>query len=240
MKIMRGETIVEIGPGEGMLTQYLMQSEAECVTAIEVDERLISHLQTRFKNESRLRLIHQDFLKTDITKLCDKNQKIRCVGNLPYGVTSPILFHLLESKKYIHDVTVMVQKEVGERLAAGPNSKTYGIPSVLFQAVSDITLLFSVSRRAFRPVPQVESAVIQIVFHESPRYAIDDWPLFKTLVRTAFNQRRKMLRSTLKKWHLETADPSVDLTRRPEQLGMEAWIKILDAVKQRDSLETDR
>jgi 16S rRNA (adenine1518-N6/adenine1519-N6)-dimethyltransferase len=169
MEIKPDEMIVEIGPGEGMLTQYLIQSEAGCVTAIEVDERLISHLQTRYKNESRLRLVHQDFLKTEISQLADKNQKIRCVGNLPYGVTSPILFHLLENRKHIHDLTVMVQKEVGERLAAKPNTKTYGIPSVLFQAVSDINLLFSVSHKAFRPVPQVESAVLHIVFHVSPR-----------------------------------------------------------------------
>lgn len=231
MQICSGDTVVEIGPGEGVLTEYLLRTPARSVTGIELDERLIGHLKTRFSDQNHFKLIHQDFLKTDISILVDQGQKIRIIGNLPYSVTSPILFHIMESQEKVHDITIMVQKEVGERLAANPCTKAYGIPSVLFQAVSDIQALFTVSPKSFRPVPQVDSIVLNIHFHESPKYPVQDWGLFITLVKTAFNQRRKMLRNTLKQWIPNPSGCPIDLSLRPEQLNVKTWIDLADHIK---------
>lgn len=225
MNIEPEDRIVEIGPGEGILTRYLVRSPASMVTAVEKDRRLIPHLEKQFGDYKCFCAINQDFLKTDVQPFTMNGRKIRCIGNLPYSITSLILFYVLENRKYISDMTVMVQKEVGERLAADPNTKAYGIPSVLFRAVSDIKMLFTVSRNAFRPIPEVTSIVMRICFHESPKYQISDWSRFHSIVRTAFHQRRKMLRKTLKQW-VGAHECPINLTKRPEQLHIHEWVQL--------------
>ncbi|MBN1780924.1 ribosomal RNA small subunit methyltransferase A [bacterium] len=230
MQIEPDTFIVEIGPGEGVLTRLLLESAAATVTAVEVDDRLIPQLRILSADTARYQLIHQDFLRTDFRSICQENRKVRCVGNLPYSITSPILFRCLNHREHIEDLTVMVQKEVGERLCASPGSKIYGIPSVLFQAVSRIRMLFTVAPAAFRPVPKVDSAVLNIRFVHPAPVQIRNWPLFESLVKTAFNHRRKMLRNTLKKWLPLIDLDTWDLTRRPENLDVAEWAALANGI----------
>jgi len=225
MDIQPMDHILEIGPGKGILTKYLIESLASTVTAVEKDKRLIPFLQKQFNNDDRFHLIHQDFLKIKIQSLRKQETKFRCISNLPYRVTSPILFYLLDNREYISDMTVMVQKEVGERLSADTGSRAYGIPSVLFQAVSDIKMLFTVSRNAFRPVPEVTSAVLRIKFLEGAAPPISNWSHFQSMVKVAFNQRRKMLRKTLRQ-KIGRHEYPIELTRRPQQLSVSEWIEL--------------
>lgn len=219
--------VLEIGPGEGVLTEYLLQTQAERIMAVEIDERCVTHLRSRWDEDPRFKLIHADFLSLDIQNLTPKGIRWRLVGNLPYAITSPILFQALENKTHVRDMTIMVQKEVAERLAASPNCKAYGIPSVLFQLMADVELLFPVSAEDFYPPPKVTSAVLKITFLDKPRYIVNHPARFSTLVKVAFNQRRKMLRRSIKQLLPEncTGCP-VDLALRPEQLSVEAFVAL--------------
>lgn len=232
MNIQSGDCIVEIGAGTGALTGYLLQSPAKEIIAVELDARLIARLRSQFHDRSQLTLVHQDFLKFDFGPLIIRGQKLRLIGNLPYGITSPVLFHILDHREYIQDMVVMMQKEVGQRLSASPCTKAYGIPSVLFQAVSTIGNLFTVPPNAFRPVPGVESIVLHIKFTRQIRTNAPDWNLFVKIVRTAFNQRRKMLRNTLGKWISKNERVPIDLKRRPEQLTVEEWKQLSNAISE--------
>jgi 16S rRNA (adenine1518-N6/adenine1519-N6)-dimethyltransferase len=230
MDIRLHDSIVEIGAGKGALTAFLLQSPAAKITAVELDNRLIADLHAQFSHYRQFTLIHQDFLKFEFRPMTSENHKLRLIGNLPYGITSPLLFHILNHREYIQDIVLMLQKEVGMRLSASPGTKAYGIPSVLFQAVSTVEKLFHVPPSAFRPVPGVESTVLHIKFDRKTRTGIPDWNLFVNLVRTAFNQRRKMLRNTLGKWISHGATVPVDLRKRPEHLTVEEWIRLSHAI----------
>lgn len=232
MNIGPHDHIVEIGPGEGILTKYLIESPADSITAIEKDDRLIPHLIHQFGHHGSFSLMHGDFLEIRIQELASREQPIRVIGNLPYHITSPILFQILQQKERIRDITVMVQQEVAERLAARPDTKAYGIPSVLFQTAGSIEILFHVSGNAFRPVPEVNSTVLRIAFFQTDRYIIKDWAFFQKLVRTAFNQRRKMLRNTLKPWISHDYSHPVPLTGRPEHLTVNDWVSLTNYLKE--------
>ena len=232
MNIQSSDSVVEIGAGTGALTAYLLQSPAKEIIAVELDARLITGLRSQFQDRSQLTLIHQDFLKFKFEPLIIKDRKLRLIGNLPYGITSPVLFHILDHRAYIHDMVIMMQKEVGQRLSASPCTRAYGIPSVLFQAVSTIDSLFHVSPDAFRPKPGVESIVLHIDFTRRNQSNISDWNLFVKIVRTAFNHRRKMLRNTLGKWVSGNETVPIDLTRRPEQLTVEEWKQLSNAISE--------
>ncbi|HDQ44569.1 MAG TPA: ribosomal RNA small subunit methyltransferase A [bacterium] len=221
-----GDHVIEIGPGEGVLTHWLARSPAKSLTLIEIDGRLIPGLLARFGSDGRFRIVHADFLSWEFP---ESGGKYRVIGNLPYAVTSPILFRLFDHRIRIHDAVVMVQKEVGERLVSGPGCKAYGIPSVLFQLYCRVHLLFYVPREVFRPVPEVDSAVISVHFLDEPVVPIADETFFKTVLKTVFGQRRKMLRNTLKPFvddprSLEKLD--TDLRRRPEELSPEALVAL--------------
>ena len=227
--IQPGDRVIEIGPGEGVLTGFLMASDAAELTCVEVDDRLIPWLEARYGTDSRMRLVHADFLKWPIPAPEAGSTKYRVAGNLPYYITSPILFRLLDERSKIRDATVMIQKEVAERLVSGPGSKAYGIPSVFFQLYGKVKLLFTVPREAFMPVPEVDSAVISIQFLDEPIVPIPDEDFLKKMVKTVFGQRRKMLRNTLKSF---VTDPAwlekldVDIQRRPEELSPEAFVAL--------------
>ncbi|MFH1943916.1 MAG: 16S rRNA (adenine(1518)-N(6)/adenine(1519)-N(6))-dimethyltransferase RsmA [bacterium] len=229
LNIRSGECILEIGSGRGVLTEFLLESPAEKIIGVEIDRRLTPGLKVRFGEDGRFELIEGDFLQLDLNAMFEKEKRVRVVGNLPYSVTSPILFMLLDHRSMIDDATVTVQKEVGERILSLPGSKTYGIPSVLFQLHSRVERLFPISRRAFIPVPEVESLVIRIGFLERPLFNVVDADFFCGFIKTIFGQRRKMLRNTLKHVVHEEADlgkVTFDLRRRPEELSVEELVRL--------------
>jgi 16S rRNA (adenine1518-N6/adenine1519-N6)-dimethyltransferase len=195
-----GDIVVEIGPGQGALTFPLLKKHGE-VTAIEFDRDLHAPLQAAAREHGRLHLIEGDVLGVDFTALAaqrgDTRGQIRLVGNLPYNLSSPILFHALDHAAAIRDMHFMLQKEVVERMAAGPGSKVYGRLSVMLQAYCSVTPLFIVPPGAFRPAPKVDSAVVRMVPKPSEQIAVRDRKAFANVVRAAFGQRRKTLRNAL-------------------------------------------
>ena len=220
MEIAEGDHVLEIGPGEGVLTDLLLKRPAGRIVGVEIDSRLTPWLEERYGLEPRFELVEEDILKLDLFSV-QQGKRFRVVGNVPYSITTPILFHLLDQRERIVDFTVTLQKEVGERIVSSPGCKAYGIPSVFFQTFSRVELLFPVSRKAFFPVPEVDSVVLRLEFYDHPCCEIADESFFRHLVRTAFGQRRKMLKNTLKS--LAPKDvcldgQAIDLSRRPENL----------------------
>ena len=195
-----GDAIVEIGPGQGALTFPLLKKHG-AITAIEFDRDLHAPLQAAAREHGALRLIEGDVLAVDFTALtadlAPAEGKIRLVGNLPYNLSSPILFHALDHAPVIRDMHFMLQKEVVERMAAGPGSKVYGRLSVMLQAYCTVTPLFVVPPGAFRPAPKVESAVVRLVPKPVEAIHVADRRMFANVVRAAFGQRRKTLRNAL-------------------------------------------
>ena len=195
-----GDVIVEIGPGQGALTFPLLKKHGE-VTAIEFDRDLHAPLQTVARQHGELHLIAGDVLSVNFSELAaqrsDAQGQIRLVGNLPYNLSSPILFHALDHAHAIRDMHFMLQKEVVERMAAGPGSKVYGRLSVMLQAYCSVTPLFIVPPGAFIPAPKVDSAVVRLVPKPHGKIEVADHASFANVVRAAFGQRRKTLRNAL-------------------------------------------
>jgi 16S rRNA (adenine1518-N6/adenine1519-N6)-dimethyltransferase len=220
MEIGEGDHILEIGPGDGILTDFLLKHPAGRIVGVEIDPRLSSYLEERFGREPRFELLMEDILKLDLSSI-QHGKLFRVVGNIPYSITTPILFRLLDQRERIIDFTVTLQKEVGERIVSSPGCKAYGIPSVFFQTFSSVEHLFSISRKVFTPVPDVDSVVLRFQFHDRPCYEIADVSFFRHVVRTAFGQRRKMLKNTLKSLAtkgMALDGGNIDLNRRPEDL----------------------
>lgn len=190
-----GDRLVEIGPGQGAITFPLLRRHGE-LTAIEFDRDLITPLMEASEGVGRLTIIHKDVLAVDFGKLAGE-ERLRLVGNLPYNLSSPILFHALEHAGAITDMVFMLQKEVVDRMAAGPGSKVYGRLSVMLQAYCTVTPLFTVPPGAFRPPPKVDSAVVRLVPHAPGQITVKDQRRFADIVRAAFGQRRKTLRNAL-------------------------------------------
>jgi 16S rRNA (adenine1518-N6/adenine1519-N6)-dimethyltransferase len=233
MRLEETDRVLEIGPGEGVLTELLLESPAKTIYAIEIDRRLCQLLNTKFRGETRFHLIEGDFLRFDVPSVAGKGHTLRIVGNLPYYITSPILFHALENRFWVHDMIATVQKEVGDRITSPAGKKAYGVPSVLFQTYCDVKTLFSISRRAFSPVPQVDSVALHITFRRKPRYPILDEEVYKKVVKRTFNQRRKMLRNTLGmliKNKSKLNGLSIDLARRPESLSVSEFVSLSNQI----------
>jgi len=193
-----GERLVEIGPGQGAITFPLLDRHGE-LTVIEFDRDLIAPLTDVARAHGALTVIHRDVLEVDFTALATGSPegRIRLVGNLPYNLSSPILFHALDHAGAIRDMHFMLQKEVVDRMAAAPGSKVYGRLSVMLQAYCAVTPLFKVPPGAFRPPPKVDSAVVRLVPRAPESIGIADPRRFSQLVRAAFGQRRKTLRNAL-------------------------------------------
>ena len=192
-----GDRLVEIGPGQGAITFPLLDRHGE-LTVIEFDRDLIAPWTEAARSHGDLPVVHRDVLKVDFGALADGG-RIRLVGNLPYNLSSPILFHALDHAAAISDMTFMLQKEVVERMASGPGSKVYGRLSVMLQAYCTVTPLFTVPPEAFRPAPKVDSAVVRLVPLPPESIAVRDRGSFERVVRDAFGQRRKTLRNALSK-----------------------------------------
>src|SRR5690606_20809791 len=199
-----GDHLVELGPGPGAIP-FPRPERHGGMTVIEFDRDLVAPLAEAARAHGTLRLIHRDVLQVDFTALAAEDasedaqdpRRLRLVGNLPYNLSSPILFHALDHAAAISDMTFMLQKEVVERMAAGPGSKVYGRLSVMLQAYCTVTPLFTVPPGAFRPPPKVDSAVVRLVPRPADSIGIDDPATFARVVRDAFGQRRKTLRNAL-------------------------------------------
>ncbi len=220
--------VVEIGPGQGALTE-LLHERYPSLSVVEVDDEAVSHLNERFSN---LDVRHQDVLELDWSGLCKSTgDALYVVGNLPYYITSPILFSLLDARDHIRRAVVMMQKEVAERIVAEPGNKAFGILSVQTQLLAKPRLLFPVSRHVFRPKPDVESAVISLDFDASAELDFSVKQM-KRVVRTSFGQRRKMLRKSLSGLcaELETEIPDEFATLRPEVLSPPEFVTLTNAL----------
>lgn len=209
-----GDRIVEIGPGTGALTEALVE-RYEDVVAVELDQRAIEVLEEKFED---LEIHHENVLEADWEKYSIGKEKTHVVGNLPYYITSQILFSLLENRAFLSDALLMMQKEVAERLVADISTKDYGILSVQTQLMCTPEILFPVSRHCFKPQPNVDSSMVKLTFDKGPLDCSDE--NLKTVVRTAFNQRRKKLSNALK--------PIVSKDKLPDGFDFdkraEAWV----------------
>jgi 16S rRNA (adenine1518-N6/adenine1519-N6)-dimethyltransferase len=229
-----GDTVVEIGPGEGVLTRFLLDSPAARVVGVELERRCADWLRGRFAGERRFVLIEGDFLQADLPALAPGKGRLHVAGNIPYAITSPILFRLLDHRQRVREAALTMQEEVARRVAASPGSKEYGIPSVLLQMWSDVRVLFRVPRGAFRPVPGVDSAVLHAAFRTDPRAVIEDEAFFRRTVRTLFGQRRKMIRNTVRALAPglpENVLPDGLLRKRPEELTPEALADLSNRIR---------
>lgn len=221
--------ILEVGPGMGVLTQYLIAKERP-VKVVELDFESVAYLKENF---SRLgdNIIEQDFLRMDLNKVFDGNPFV-LTGNYPYNISSQIFFKMLENKDLIPCCTGMIQKEVAERITASPGNKSYGILSVLIQAWYKVEYLFTVPEHVFNPPPKVKSAVIRMTRNGTRQLGCDE-KLFKQIVKTTFNQRRKTLRNSISpilgKGHPLSAD--LIFNERPEQLSVEEFVELTNRIK---------
>lgn len=215
--------VLEIGPGMGVLTQYLLKNPSIQLTAIELDHESVDYLHEWYPE---LNLIEGDFLKLNLNSVFPEGP-FSVIGNYPYNISSQIFFKVLDYKDRIPVCSGMIQKEVAERIASRPGKKAYGILSVLLQAYYDIEYLFTVDEYVFAPPPKVKSAVIRMT-RNSRQHLDCDETLFRTVVKTAFNQRRKQMRNSLQQL-AGKGNPILEeniFTRRPEQLSVEEFVEL--------------
>jgi 16S rRNA (adenine1518-N6/adenine1519-N6)-dimethyltransferase len=221
--------VLEIGPGMGVLTQFLLQSENYKTVAIEIDRDSIDFLRKKFPEYSD-QIISGDFLNTDLSKLFP-NEKMAVIGNFPYNISTQILFKVLKYKNIVPEVVGMFQKEVAMRIAAPPGSKTYGITSVLLQVYYDIEYLFTVDEHVFDPPPKVKSAVIRLTRNNVEKLDCDE-DLFVRIVKAGFNQRRKMLRNSIRPFIQDDGLTHPFLEKRPEQLSISEFVELTNSIEQ--------
>lgn len=224
----KGMQVLEVGPGMGVLTQFLLEAGQD-LTVVELDRESVEYLNEHFP-QLQGRIIGEDFLKLDLATLFPGQFCV--IGNYPYNISSQIFFKVVDYKDRIPCCSGMIQKEVAERMAAAPGSKTYGILSVLLQAWYDIEYLLTVPEHVFNPPPKVKSAVIRMTRNSTTQLGCDE-TLFKRVVKTGFNQRRKTLRNSLKpllgKENEIFDDPIFD--KRPEQLSVQQFIELTNRIE---------
>jgi 16S rRNA (adenine1518-N6/adenine1519-N6)-dimethyltransferase len=226
----RDETALEVGAGLGTLTRHLAGASAH-VIAIEKDRRLIERLKERLAGLSNVEIICGDALRFPLENI---GRPFRVVANIPYSITSPLIFRLLDHRDMILSMTLLMQAEVAERIVAGPGSKSYGVLSVMTGVYSDPKLKFRVGRGAFSPPPDVDSAVVHFEIPDKPRYSIRDEKLFRWIVKTAFSQRRKTIANSLRSIKgirdaLNTC--GIDPSLRPEMLSIDDFAALAESVR---------
>lgn len=220
------KAVLEVGPGTGVLTQFLLKQDYQ-TWVVDIDRESIAYLKEHFQ-ELEGRIIDGDFLKYDF--LSDTGTPLAIIGNFPYNISSQIFFRILELRNEVPEVVCMIQKEVADRIAEGPGSKTYGILSVLLQAYYDIEYLFTVKPGVFNPPPKVNSGVIRLKRNSVERLDCDE-KLFKSIVKAGFQMRRKTLRNALKPINLPAAlaeDPILDL--RAEALSVNQFVALTNKI----------
>jgi len=226
----REDLVVEIGPGTGRLTKMLAE-KVENVVAIELDDKLFAKLKIELAEYHNVELIHGDALKYFYESL----PQFKVVSNIPYYITTPIIFRLIKAKENLESMTLTVQKEVAERIVAKPGGKDYGVLSLMVQYHAKPKLEFIIPKGAFRPVPKVDSAVVHIEILERPSVLVKDENFFFRVIKTAFSQRRKMLYNSLKSLHEDVKEKLVELgidpNRRPETLSIQEFARLSDILK---------
>jgi 16S rRNA (adenine1518-N6/adenine1519-N6)-dimethyltransferase len=230
LKLHDGDIVVEIGPGQGALTKHLVEFPITLI-GIEVDQRAIDLLQQNFGNT--MTIYHTSVLDANMHTLSEKHQKkLKIVGNIPYYLTSEILFWLFDARMVITDATIMMQLEVARRLVAPPKNKEYGILSIFTQFYTDCEILFKVSRNCFYPKPSVDSAVVRLNFKDTLPQV--DEKLFRSVVRATFGKRRKTLRNGLKSLELDDEILDLvpfDLKKRPEDLSVDEFLSLSESLR---------
>jgi 16S rRNA (adenine1518-N6/adenine1519-N6)-dimethyltransferase len=230
------DVLLEIGPGQGALTAALLETGCQ-LHALELDRDLVPRLQAQFGAAANFHLQQGDALRLDLAALAlAPPGRLRVVGNLPYNISTPLIFHLLEQHGHIADMHFMLQKEVVARLAAAPGSKTYGRLGIMAQYFCEVEALLDVPPGAFTPQPKVQSAVVRLIPHRAPPHPAQSVATLQLVVRTAFNQRRKTLRNALQ--NLLTAQQlaalGIDAGARPETLPLATYVALADAINSRE------
>jgi len=235
----REDTILEVGPGLGQMTLALAD-RAKKVIAVEIDERLVAILKQKVENYPNVEVIRSDILKVDFKHLFKKEAlPIKVVANLPYQISTPLLFRFIESKETFSDLFLMLQKEVAERMKASPGRKEYGPLSIFIQTYAEVSIQLTIKPSAFFPAPKVESALVHMAWKEKPMIEADDEEWFKRVVKACFGYRRKTLINALK--HSELYLPEsfesrmekigIDPRRRPETLTIKEFAKLAEILK---------
>ncbi len=234
LNISEGDNVLEIGPGKASLTKYLAEKNINLI-AVELDKSVIGELNERFKE--KLQLIHKDFLKVDLENdlkdILTPGKKLKIIGNIPYNITTEILFRIFDKNFMISEAILMMQKEVAHRLTAVKDTKDYGILAVQTQTFSKPEILFNVPPTAFFPKPNVTSSVVRFTFDSLP-FSVNDAGLFKKIVRAGFGKRRKTLRNSLKdlikELDINETDLEIDMIRRPENLSVEEFVNLSNRI----------
>ena len=227
LEVNSGQPVIEVGPGTGVLTQFLIERKVR-FTALDVDTESIAFLSQKYPGHSS-HFVNADFLETDLSGIY--SEKFSILGNFPYNISSQIMFRVLEYRQQADHVVGMFQKEVAERIAEKPGSKQYGILSVLLQAYYDIEYLFTVHEHVFTPPPKVKSAVIRLSRNATTSLACDE-ALFRSVVKTTFNQRRKTIRNSLKPLVGTQKLAGSLLEKRPEQLSVAQFVELTGLVQE--------
>jgi len=227
------DRIVEIGPGKGALTRPLLEASGH-LDVIELDRDLPPILQAYCRGAGELTIHSADAMKFDLATLINDNHKLRVVGNLPYNISTPLIFHLLDYCAVIQDMYFMLQKEVVERLTAKPDNKSYGRLSIMVQYHCQADYLFTVKPGSFTPVPKVDSAIVKLTPRPTPPVTVDNDDDFSLIIRAAFATRRKTLRNNLKE-HLDTdliQSLDIDPSRRAETISIEEFARLANCYSQ--------
>ncbi len=229
LQLRQVETVLEVGPGKGVLTQFLAEQEDLDFYQVEIDTEAVEYLHQHYPGLGN-HLITGDFLKIDLNRF---GKKFAVIGNFPYNISSQIFFKILENRELVPEVVCMIQKEVAERLVSGPGSKRYGILSVFLQVWYDVTYLFTVNPGSFFPPPKVKSSVIRLERNARSKLECSE-VLFRQVIKMAFNQRRKMMRNSLASLllNLDREDPI--LKKRPEELSVENFIELTARIEARE------
>tara|TARA_B100000029_G_scaffold68954_1_gene61347 strand:+ start:254 stop:1072 length:819 start_codon:yes stop_codon:yes gene_type:complete len=231
IKPKNNQHLVEIGPGQGALTKPLASSGAK-LDCIELDRDLAKYLDKEFSEAERVSVVQQDVLRFDLSTLTDTEKSLRIIGNLPYNISTPVIFHLLKSHRLICDMIFMLQLEVVQRLVATPGGKNYGRLGLMVQYFCEVQHLFNVPSSAFTPKPKVVSAIVRLKPHSDFPLEAKDPECLQTVIRTAFNQRRKTLKNSLRTIISEEVlkELPIDAGLRPEKLSLADYILISDAI----------
>jgi 16S rRNA (adenine1518-N6/adenine1519-N6)-dimethyltransferase len=235
------DEVLEIGPGRGALTRHLAGAVRRLVL-IELDNDLAARLQEEYADRSDVEVIHADVLDVPLERVTEAPAALKVVGNIPYNITTPILFSLLERRPRPREILLMVQREVADRILAAPGSKTFGALAVGVQTVADVERVLNVARGAFRPAPDVDSSVIRIRPHDPPRLSEEDERAVRTLTRAAFGQRRKQFQRILRDAYSLSPEridelqraTGMSLTQRPETFAPDRFVALARALSRPD------
>lgn len=237
--ISENDNVIEIGPGLGFLTSYILETNANLIT-FEIDDDLIPKLNTKFSKYPNFKLVHTDFLEYDLINILEKEKMYRVVANIPYYITSPIINKLIDFRENINDIYLMVQKEVGERLAFKGSNSNRGAFSYILQFFGEVEYLFTVDKKYFDPIPKVDSAFIKIKFYKDMKYEkLISFDKFVEFIKASFSSKRKSLANNLKTIGIEKSLTENSLLKlgksemtRAEQLSVDEYIELIKIINE--------